>query len=297
MAESLKLHWHQEEPFLSASIYLQWCVARLAQEHETTVLLDGQGADELLAGYQFYFKTHQLDLLDQGRFVSAAWETATFNGRLKKAARAFPDSRRRFNERVAYSLPELLAVTFKRPGVWHGAYEVGVVKPGQGMRLRRTLGEALQYNCLPMLLRYADRNAMAFSREARLPFLDYDLVDFCVRLPDYFYIRNGWQKWILRKASDRLIPESIRWRADKVGYAAPLDIWLRGVLKDWSYERVFSDRLNEVQGYDRVVLQKLWQEHQDGGANNSWALWRWISLAEWFHLLDSGWWKRSVSSV
>lgn len=292
MAESLKLHWHQEEPFLSASIYLQWCVARLALEHETTVLLDGQGADELLAGYQFYFKAYQLDLLDRGQFVSAARETATFNGRLKKAAQAFPDSRRRFNERVAYSLPELLALVFKRPGVWHGAYEVGVVKPERGRRLRRTLGEALQYNCLPMLLRYADRNAMAFSREARLPFLDYDLVDFCIRLPDRCLIRDGWQKWVLRESADRLIPESIRWRADKVGYAAPLDIWLRGALKEWGYKRVFSDRLNGVEGYDRLALQKLWQEHQDGAANNSWALWRWISLAEWFHLLDSGWWKQ-----
>lgn len=297
MAESLKLHWHQEEPFLSASIYLQWCVARLAREHETTVLLDGQGADELLAGYQSYFKAYQLDLLDQRQFVTAIRETAMFNGRLKNAAQAFPDSRRRFNERVAYSMSELLAVTFRRPGVWHGTYGVGVVKPERGMRLRRTLGEALQYNCLPMLLRYADRNAMAFSREARLPFLDYDLVGFCIRVPDRILIRDGWQKWVLRKSADRLIPESIRWRADKVGYAAPLDIWLRGALKEWGCERVFSDRLNGVEGYDKPALKKLWQEHQDGKANNSWALWRWISLAEWFQLLDSGWWKQSAPTV
>jgi asparagine synthase (glutamine-hydrolysing) len=67
--ESARVHWHQEEPFLSASIYLQWCVMRLANEQETTVLLDGQGADEVLAGYQPYFRTHQLDLLDRREFA------------------------------------------------------------------------------------------------------------------------------------------------------------------------------------------------------------------------------------
>jgi asparagine synthase (glutamine-hydrolysing) len=291
MAESQKLHFHQEEPFLSASIYLQWCVARLAQEHGTTVLLDGQGADELLAGYQSWFRLYQLDLLDRGKFVSAARETRLFNRRLRTAARGFPDSGRRFDERAAYSLPELLAVALRRPAVWHGAHEEGLVRPKRGMRLRRVSGETLQYNGLPALLRYADRNSMAFSRETRFPFLDYNLVDFCVRLPDHLLIRDGWQKWILREASGRVIPESIRWRADKVGYAAPLDLWLRGPLKKWAYERVFSTRLRDVEGYDATVLQKLWREHERGLKNNSWAIWRWISLAEWFALIDSGAWK------
>lgn len=84
--ESALLHWHQEEPFLSASIYLQWCVARLARQKNTTVLLDGQGADELLAGYQFYFRQRQLDLLDQGRTQLAIRESSKFNRRLRDAS-------------------------------------------------------------------------------------------------------------------------------------------------------------------------------------------------------------------
>ena len=291
MAESQKVHFHQEEPFLSASIYLQWCVARLAKERDTTVLLDGQGADELLAGYQAWFRFHQLDLLDRGQFMSAALDTIRFNGRLQKAARAYPDSRRRFDERVAFSLLQLAAVAVRRPEVWKRADKEGLARPERGMRLRRLAGETLLYNGLPTLLRYADRNAMAFSREVRLPFLDYDLVDFCLRLPDRFLIRDGWQKWILRKAADRVVPPSISWRADKVGYAAPLDVWLRGPLRDWAQERLYSPRLATVEGYDRPVLQKLWREHEDGLANHSWAIWRWISLAEWFALLDSGAWK------
>ena len=291
MAESQKVHFHQEEPFLSASIYLQWCVARLAKEHDTTVLLDGQGADELLAGYQPWFRFHQLDLLDRGQFMAAALETVRFNARLQKAASAYPDSRRRFDERTAFSLLQLAAAAVRRPAVWHRADREGLASPERGMRLRRLAGETLQYNGLPALLRYADRNSMAFSREVRLPFLDYDLVDFCLSLPDHLLIRDGWQKWILRKAAVRVVPESISWRADKVGYAAPLDLWLRGALKNWAQERLYSSTLTTVEGYDRPALQKLWREHEDGRANNSWAIWRWISLAEWFALLESGAWK------
>jgi asparagine synthase (glutamine-hydrolysing) len=294
MAESQKLHFHQEEPFLSASIYLQWCVARLAKEHDTTVLLDGQGADELLAGYQAWFRFHQLDLLDRRQFGAAFSETVRFNRRLQQAARSYQDSRRRFDQRAAFSLLQLTAAAVRRPEVWHRADREGLARPKRGMRLRRLAGETLQYNGLPTLLRYADRNSMAFSREVRLPFLDYNLVDFCLRLPDDLLMREGWQKWILRKAATRVVPPSISWRADKVGYAAPLDLWLRGALKTWAQERLYSSRLTTVEGYDRPVLEKLWREHEHGHANNSWAIWRWVSLAEWFALLDSGAWKKSV---
>ena len=291
MEESRRLHWHQEEPFLSASIYLQWCVARLAKQHSTVVLLDGQGADELLAGYQFYFSARQLDLLDQGRMFQALRETLRFTRRLEAAASHYSDVQRRFNPRVALTPEQLREYEQQRPPVTAGPYSAGVAYARPGYRLRRILSEALNYNSLPMLLRYADRNAMAFSRETRMPYLDYELVDFCIGLPDDLLIRNGWQKWILREAAGDAIPSSVRWRADKVGYAAPLDVWLRGALADWARERVFDARLSLMPGYHRPELERLWAEHQAGTANHSWALWRWVSLAEWLELRDRGWWR------
>jgi len=289
--ESALLHWHQEEPFLSASIYLQWCVARLAQQNNTTVLLDGQGADELLGGYQFYFRLRQLDLLDQGRSALCMRETAKFNRRLRVASEQFEGAQRRFNVSVAYSIAELRALGKASPSVFHYPYAIGTAPAKRGFRLRRTLSEALLYNSLPMLLRYADRNSMAFSREARLPYLDHDLVDFCIRLPDAFYVRNGWQKWILREAAGKTIPHKIRWRADKVGYAAPLDNWLRGELREWAYERVMDSQLAGTPGYEITSVRALWDDHQKGDANNSWALWRWISLAEWLSIHRGGGWR------
>jgi asparagine synthase (glutamine-hydrolysing) len=292
--ESLLLHWHQEEPFLSASIYLQWCVARLARQNNTTVLLDGQGADELLAGYQFYFKQRQLDLLDQGRFEYSLRETSKFNSRLKIASNRYIGSHRRFNSSIAYTEDELRAMKGVRPPVFHYPYEHGVAPAKPKNRLRRTLSEALLYNSLPMLLRYADRNSMAFSRESRLPYLDYDLVDFCIALPDDYQIRNGWQKWVLREAAGNTIPSSIKWRADKVGYAAPLDIWLRNELFEWGYSRITDPNLKKIAGYDFDTICTLWDQHQTGQANNSWALWRWISLSEWLTIYHSGWWRSGV---
>ena len=294
--ECALLHWHQEEPFLSASIYLQWCVARLAFQHRTTVLLDGQGADELLAGYQFYFRQRQLDLLDQGRVALAMRETAKFNRRLRVASEQYEGAQRRFNASIAYSTDELRDMGKPSSLVFHYPYSVGTAPAKPGFRLRRTLSEALLYNSLPMLLRYADRNSMAFSREARLPYLDYDLVEFCLRLPDDFYVRNGWQKWVLREAAGSTIPPEIRWRADKVGYAAPLDCWLRRELRTWGYERVMDSRLAGFPGYDLQSVRALWDDHQKGDANHSWALWRWISLAEWLSIYRAGWWRAGASS-
>ncbi len=163
--ESQKLHWHQEEPFLSASIYLQWCVARLAKQNNTAVLLDGQGADELLAGYQFYYKQRQLDLLDNGRFSYAHKEAHKFNHRMYQTSLNYENAARRFNAQSAYSSEELNELQAGMPSVFHYDYDVGVAPAKPGYRLRRTISEALLYNSLPMLLRYADRNSMAFSRE------------------------------------------------------------------------------------------------------------------------------------
>lgn len=294
MAESRRLHWHQEEPFLSASIYLQWCVARLARENQTTVLLDGQGADEVLAGYQYYFRSHQLDLADRMQLGALVRTTRLFNSRLRFASERFKESRRRFNHQIAFTVPYLLRSMVRPSRVYAGPYEVGVPPARRGHRLRRQMAEAVQYNSLPQLLRYADRNAMAFGREGRLPFLDYDFVDWCIRLPDEALIHDGWQKYVMRRAGEGLLPPEVQWRADKVGYAAPLDVWMRGKLKDWAHDRLFDRSLADVPGYEAGQLQQVWRQHQAGEADNSWAMWRWISLAEWLALHADGTWKRGA---
>jgi asparagine synthase (glutamine-hydrolysing) len=92
-----------------------------------------------------------------------------------------------------------------------------------------------------------------------------------------------------------MLPSEIRWRADKVGYAAPLDLWLRDSLRDWGHDRLFRGAIVDLEGYDRRNLDDLWRRHQ-AGENHSWALWRWISLNEWFALLESALWRRGVAT-
>ncbi|MDF1610268.1 asparagine synthase (glutamine-hydrolyzing) [Hoeflea sp. YIM 152468] len=294
LEEMRRLHWHQEEPFLSASIYLQYCVARIAKENDTTVLLDGQGADELLGGYQFYYRNRQIDLLDQRRYAAAMWQTWLFNRRLKVASRGYAESRRRFDHTVALSALSLINQARVERPVYGGAYTVGVPPLRPGSRIRRQMAEALQYNCLPQLLRYADRNSMAFSRESRLPFLDTDLVDFTLTLPDDILFHKAWQKYPLRAASAGYIPKSVTWRADKVGYAAPLDRWMRGSMKGWAEDRLFNGAAAKLDGFDAEKMRELWDAHQNSAQNNSWAFWRWISLSEWLDMRSRGDLRRNL---
>jgi asparagine synthase (glutamine-hydrolysing) len=261
---------------------------RLAASTNTTVILDGQGADELLGGYQYYFPSHQLDLIDTGRWLPALRETILFSRRLKRASALYPDARRRFNRSAGIGLKRLARLGLRRSAT--PLHE-------RGDRYRRLRARALTYDSLPQLLRYADRNAMAFSRETRLPFLDNDLVEFVSRLPDRALVGDGWQKLILRQAGEALIPRQISWRADKMGYAAPLDRWLRGPLKTWAHERLFNGSVTHLGAYDRAGLQRLWDEHQAGTGEHSWALWRWISLSEWLSLFDDGTWSRGLEET
>jgi asparagine synthase (glutamine-hydrolysing) len=268
---------------------------RLAAEHDTTVLLDGQGADELLGGYQYYFPSRQLDLLDRHAYFRALRETIAFTHRLRAAAQQYENDRRRFNSEVALTPRQLARHALAPPPVTHGPQSTGVPPPLPTLRYRRRIAEALQYDSLPILLRYADRNAMAFSRETRFPFLDYELVDFATRLHDDVLVRDGWQKYVLRRSADGLLPRTVQWRADKVGYAAPLDVWLRGPLREWAEERLFSGPITDLEQYDAAAIRETWRRHQDHDGEHSWALWKWISTNEWLALFAARRWDADSS--
>ena len=295
--ESLLLHWHQEEPFLSASIYLQWCVARLAKENSITVLLDGQGADEMLGGYQFLFNRYQIDELSCSSSGRIYRDTRKYLRRLRAASSSYSQAHRRVNASICYSEDELGSLLLSPPSI-DSAYSIPASLSGPGKSFRRSLYESLLYSSLPMLLRYADRNSMAFSREVRLPFLDHNLVEFCLNLPNHLLVRAGWQKYLLRQSLPSCVPQGIKWRRDKVGYAAPLDAWLRGPLKEWALERLMdSPNLSVSEAYDSSQVYSDFELHQSSHDSNlSWSLWKWISLSEWFDLHRSGIWRAGLDN-
>lgn len=229
-----KIFYHQEEPFQSSSIYAQYKVYELAKKQRVKVILDGQGADETLAGYHKYIHWYLQQLVNRKKFSLAAKEKETF----KKNEMAFEWSW--YNYLAAY-LPAHAAIHLESK-----AYNLVTKQPDinkqfvDGMRGREwegiqkpvvtKLNDMLYFNTIMLgleeLLRFADRNSMAHGVEVRLPFLSHHLVEYAFSLPASFKMQKGWTKWILRKAMAKRLPTEIVWRKDKIGYEPPQKKWM-----------------------------------------------------------------------
>ena len=206
--------WHQEEPIVSTGPYAQWCVMRSARE-QVTVLLDGQGGDELIAGYVPYQLVYLRQLRKEHRYEELRREA------VKSRDVLWPLAKRRIKQRRK----KLPTQKLLEP-----AFVARTTDPGYGRSQddlkERLLQDLLTYS-LPCLLRYEDRNSMAFSIESRVPYLDQELVDHILHLPDDAIIRHGWSRWILRAALKGTLPEKIRLRRWKVGFTTPEMRWIK----------------------------------------------------------------------
>lgn len=205
---------HQDLPVINTSMYAQWSVMKMVGHSSVKVLLDGQGGDELFAGYHHHIYKHGRDLLLHGRFGAykrMVKEVSALKGldpaHVKRIV--LDDLKLYLRLKTGYRMPGPEEVT-----TWNKA-----------LSLRDVLAQDIRSWVMPMLLRYEDRNSMAFAVEARLPFLDYRIVEFAIQLPDDFKIHEGWQKYILRLAMPEL-PDVIRWRKDKKGFTTPHNAWM-----------------------------------------------------------------------
>lgn len=238
--------YHQEEPFSSSSVFAQYKVFELAKQHNVTVLLDGQGADETLAGYYKYIQWYLQDLLKHNyagerrkaikqlrqNNVPFKWSIKNHVAALLPLHTAMFLERREYN--AVLSQPDVNPDYLKqhvRGKEWEGIHKAPVTK----------LNDILHYNVtefgLEELLRYADRNSMAHGREVRLPFLDHTLVEFIFSLPSTLKINEGYTKWLLRKTMEKKLPDEIVWRTDKVGYEPPQKQWMENTtLQEYMHE-------------------------------------------------------------
>ncbi len=226
-----KLCYYQEGYMGSASVYAQYKVFKLAKQHNIKVLLDGQGADEILAGYHKYYHWYWQELYKKNKVLLQKELTAARELGVQdkwtwknKLSAIYPANAARYLK-IARKRKQLSGAGIdKNFATMYGTsyYEL----PEQD-----GLNNVLYYNTfnngLEELLHYADRNAMAHGREVRLPFLNHQLVEFVFSLPPAFKINNGRTKWLLRKAMDGLLPEAITWRKDKVGFEPPQKAWMQ----------------------------------------------------------------------
>jgi asparagine synthase (glutamine-hydrolysing) len=226
-----KLCNHQEEPFGSASIYAQYKVYELAKQHNVKVLLDGQGADETLAGYHKYYKWYWQELFRKGKLSGRKELVAA-----RKLSINEPFT---WQNKIAAWFPSFASIVMERQYLVKAIGHEGLTKEFVQQQSKEAyysppdyfnLNGVLHFNTfthgLEELLRYADRNSMAHGREIRLPFLSHELVEFVFSLPSDFKIRNGWTKWLLRETMKNKLPESIVWRKDKVGFEPPQKQWM-----------------------------------------------------------------------
>lgn len=242
--------WHQDEPVGAASVYAQYCVARLAREQGVKVLLDGQGADEQLAGYRKFIFAYLRQLLKSRRYALAIREAVAFfaSPEILRTSRLADGRRYLFS-----SVPEFDQL---RRG------NLQLTRPPT-LRIGNSLGRRLEADLsrfsLPVLLRLEDRNTMAFGIESRVPFVDHVLVEWLATLPANMRLSGGWTKRILRDGLAGVLPELVRQRKSKLGFEAPETTWLKGPLSNWLRDTLNAPRhladVVDIKGVRRLLDQ------------------------------------------
>lgn len=269
------------EPLPTTSPYAQYKVMEKAKDH-VTVLLDGQGADEQLAGYHYFFGFYYKELLRKLKLKLLVGEIINYqknhysNYALKSlgffllsgSTKVFFSERKR-----KYLRNEFLHEYSGNSIIVENLYE--------SKDLRSSLLNHFEYK-LEHLLKWEDRNSMWFSLEARVPFLDYRLVERTLALPSESIIRSGTTKFILREAMKGYLPEKIRTRQSKVGFVTPDNEWFR----DNKFKVLIEDLLNspefrQNQYIDCNKALSLYSDHFSGKINISGDIWKWINLAWW----------------
>jgi asparagine synthase (glutamine-hydrolysing) len=273
----------QGEPFGSTSICAGWYVMREARRAGLTVMLDGQGGDEIFAGYRASFGYHLSDLLRAGRVTEATRELRAFASvhgpRWAAVALATPHTpepvrlaaRGRLRGAAGLVAPELRAAA-------HRANGDGSLFPD---RLRRQLQILLTRRGLPELLRYEDRNSMAHSLEARVPLLDHRLVELAFSLPGNELIRRGETKSVLRRALADLLPREVAQRRDKLGFVTPESRFMRGALGDLAADVFASQSFRERGFVDANAARARLARHRQGRLQAGMELWRALNVELW----------------
>jgi asparagine synthase (glutamine-hydrolysing) len=238
--DDLERHlWYQDEPVYSFTSVISFQLMRLARSQGVTVLLNGQGADEVLAGYGSYFSEYWADLLSSGRLWRLRQETRDY-GRVHGQAlarRGIEAAAMRSVGRLLRRLPRYAAAADRRHGrrvmddSWLNEDVRNKWTPSPAAHARSltaSLRDSLERTPMSRILRVEDRNSMAHGVEVRLPFLDYRLVSLAFRLGSEWKLRGPYNKFVLREAMRQRIPEPVRARAEKFGFPTSADAWLRG---------------------------------------------------------------------
>lgn len=257
--ESLeKVMYVQDEPFGSTSIYMQYFVMQKARELGIKVMFDGQGADEVFLGYEGYLKNLYKYFLEKGEEKNFFENLKMFRYSKDSVIYEFCGMEnfetlysrmQKGNIKVEYLGEEFLREIF--------CYKTFI----------EFNTKEIKNNGMQALLRYEDRDSMAFGVESRLPYLDYRLVDFVLSLPIEVKFQQGYLKYLLRKSCEDLLPQSIIWRYNKMGFESPQKLWLTKLKNEMIEAINHSKILNEI--FKKIEIR------EDG------FMWRLYNIAKW----------------
>ncbi len=270
-----------DEPVPTTSIYAQYKVMKLAKKG-VKVTLDGQGADEQLAGYMYFYGFYFKELLKELSLIKLSSEIFHYL-RVQKslfAIKAF----------LFFLLPSKLKIKLKVKKLSyiqsdfyknHNVSNILAEELYGAKSLKESLINHFEYK-LEHLLKWEDLNSMRFSIESRVPFLDYRLVEQTLSLYNENYIKKGVTKYILRESVKSIVPEKIRARYDKIGFATPEDEWFR---ESYFQERIMDILENPTDRFKKYINTKsaieMYKKHLNGEANCSRDIWKWINLDLW----------------
>jgi asparagine synthase (glutamine-hydrolysing) len=267
--------WFQDEPVHSFTSVIGYQLMGLARSHGVKVLLNGQGADEVLAGYGSYFSEYWADLVWAGHLWQALQEVRAYgkaHGR-QVARRQVEQALRCAAGRLAHRLPAHKRASQQRLAtrLEGDAWVSGDVKrawvPEQHATvesLQASLQRSLEHDPLPLYLRVEDRNSMAHGVEVRLPFMDYRLVAFAFRLGSRWKLRGGYNKFLLREAMNDRIPPSVRTRVDKFGFPNSADHWFRTELYQPFRDLLSSRSVRESGLWQVDTIEHALEQHRRG---------------------------------
>jgi len=291
--------YYHDEPHAGYIPSAQWEVMRLAHEHGIKVVLDGQGADESLAGYNYFVEARVADLLRARQFGKAVRTSISLEdrrgsgvavgaGRLVKAAmRAVRSREYLYRLEATYSQRSL---PLDRSWIEQvGPVHVPGVERG-GSRLDSEQANALQITSLPWLLTFEDRSSMAFSIESRVPYLDHRLVEIAFRLPYHLRVDGAETKVILRRLMEGRLPEEIVGARLKKVFGTPYQLWFSPKLTAYACDIVTSTSFRQRPFVDGRRLPKWIETWRKAPSDRrlAYQVWDMVDLELWFRVCVEG---------
>ncbi|HMN33734.1 MAG TPA: asparagine synthase C-terminal domain-containing protein, partial [Chitinophagaceae bacterium] len=280
---------HMDEPYQSQSAFLGYHVFQEAKKNNVLVLLNGQGADEYLSGYSAFSLYRQIIQFKQLKFRKLLNEVHGFKGLLSLSKHVLMDS-------IPLSLWTFLALRNSRQKLYDQIFgwkklvdkKVHPYKVNNySISTHRSISNyQLFKDPLQRYLRWEDRNSMANSVEARVPFLDYRLVEFAQSLPIDFLDGNMESKKILVNAMKGILPEKVRLRKDKKGFITPEELWFKEQYKS-EFLDMFDNYVSNSKGIINIEkAREFLLKVQEGRIRFDYTYWRIILFCVWMKVFN-----------